>query len=119
MAERPIFVPVPDSPELVKEVLIRLVWNPGFAPIQKKKNVAALHASAAAAGYSPLLEISTKSEEKLGQRLSAFSLKVHNDRLGEIPLGQPSKGAKCSNMAVRLLISTRSGTHVMPNAICA
>jgi|SRR5271165_1110374 len=94
MAERPIFVPVPDSPELVKEVLIRLVWNPGFAPIQKKKNVAALHASAAAAGYSPLLEISTKSEEKLGQRLSAFSLKVHNDRLGEIPLEAAFQGSK-------------------------
>jgi hypothetical protein len=37
MAERPIFIPAPDSPELVKELPMRLVWNPGFAPIQKKK----------------------------------------------------------------------------------
>ena len=94
MAERPIFIPVPDSPALVKELTIRLTWNPGFAPIQKKKNIAALHAAAAEAGYAPLLEVSTKSEEKVGQRLSAFSLKVHSDRLGKMPLEAAFQGSK-------------------------
>jgi hypothetical protein len=94
MAERPIFIPAPDSPELVKELPMRLVWNPGFAPIQKKKNVLALHAAAAQAGYAPLLEVSTKSEEKVGQRLSAFSLKVHSVRLGKIPLEAAFQGSK-------------------------
>jgi hypothetical protein len=94
MAERPIFIPAPDSPELVKELPIPLVWSPGFAPIQKKKNVAALHAAAAKAGFSPLLEISTKSEEKVGQRLSAFNLKVHSEQLGIMPLEMAFQGSK-------------------------
>jgi len=94
MAERPIFIPAPDSPELVKELSMHLVWNPGFAPVQKRKNVAALHASSAKAGYAPLLEVSTKSEEKVGQRLSAFNLKVHSDRLGKMPLETAFQGSK-------------------------
>jgi hypothetical protein len=40
------------------------------------------------------LEISTKSEEKVGQRLSAFSLKVHNKDAGEIPLECAFQGSK-------------------------
>lgn len=93
MAERPIFVPVPTESDLVKEIYFRLTWHPGFAVVQKQKNVAALHAAAAAAGYSPLLEISTKSQEKLGQHLSAFHLKVHG-RYGEIPLECAFQGSK-------------------------
>jgi hypothetical protein len=94
MAERPIFIPSPDSPELVKELPMLLVWNPGFAPVQKKKNIAALHAAAARSGYFPLLEVSTKSEEKVGQRLSAFNLKVHSDQLGTMPLEMAFQGSK-------------------------
>jgi hypothetical protein len=94
MAERPIFVPAPIDPELVKEVYFRIIWNPGFAPIQKKKNIKALHEAAAAAGYSPILEISTKSDDKLGQHLSAFHLKVNSDRSGKIPLECAFQGSK-------------------------
>jgi hypothetical protein len=94
MAERPIFVPAPDSPELVRELPMRLVWNPGFAPVQKKKNILALHAAAAQAGYAPLLEVSTKSEEKVGQRLSAFSLRVHSNSFGKMPLEAAFQGSK-------------------------
>jgi hypothetical protein len=94
MAERPIFIPSPNTPELVKEVFCRIVWNPGFAPVQKKKNVKALHQAAAIAGYSPLLEVSTKSDEKLGQHLSAFHLKVHSDHFGDIPLECAFQGSK-------------------------
>ena len=94
MAERPIFIPAPDSPELVKQLSMPLVWNPGFAPSQKKKNILALHESAARAGYAPLLEVSTKSEEKVGQRLSAFNLKVHSQLLGTMPLEKAFQGSK-------------------------
>jgi hypothetical protein len=94
MAERPIFVPSLDGPELVREINFPIVWNPGFAPVQKKKNIKALHDAAALAGYTPLLEISTKSDEKLGQHLSAFHLKVHRDHLGEIPLECAFQGSK-------------------------
>ncbi len=94
MAERPIFVPAPSERELVRELYFRFFWNAGFAPIQKKKNITALHQAAAAAGYSPLLEISTKSDEKLGQHLSAFHLEVHSDQLGKIPLECAFQGSK-------------------------
>jgi hypothetical protein len=94
MAERPIFIPAPESPELVKELSMRLVWHAGFAPSQKKKNIVALHEAAALAGYAPLLEVSTKSEEKVGQRLSAFNLKVHSERLGNLPLESVFQGSK-------------------------
>ena len=94
MAERPIFIPDPESPELVKELFLHLTWHPGFALSQKKKNIAALHESAARVGYAPLLEVSTKSEEKVGQRLSAFNLKVYSEQLGEMPLEMAFQGSK-------------------------
>jgi len=94
MAERPIFIPTPDEPEFVKAVLFNFVWNSGFAPIQKKKNIKALHEAAATACYSPLLEISTKADEKLGRHLSAFHLKVHSEQSGDIPLECAFQGSK-------------------------
>ncbi|SRR5713101_410986 len=94
MAERPIFVPAPDSPELVKEVFLPLRWHSGFASVQKEKNIKALHKAAEAAGYRNVLEVSTKSENQRGQHLSAFYLKVKSERLGEIPLECAFQGSK-------------------------
>jgi hypothetical protein len=93
MAERPIFVPAPDEPELVKEMYLRLKWHPGFAPVQKEKNVQELHAAAAANGYSPVLEVSSKSTGKLGRHLSAFHLRIQS-RVGEMPLESAFQGSK-------------------------
>jgi hypothetical protein len=93
MAERPIFIPAPEDDELVKEVYLPIRWHAGFAVTQKQKNVEALHTAAAVAGFSPVLEISTKSTEKLGQHLSAFHLKVRA-RDGEIPLESAFQGSK-------------------------
>jgi len=78
----------------VKELSFKFEWSPGFAPVQKRKNVKALHAAAAAEGYAPLLEVSSKSEEKLGQRLSAFSLEVSTRNHGVIPLECAFQGSK-------------------------
>lgn len=44
---------------------------------QRRKNVTSLHAAAHKLGIYPILEVSTKSDERLGQRLSAFNLMVH------------------------------------------
>jgi hypothetical protein len=93
VAERPIFIPCPTAPGLVNERLCQFVWNAGLAPSQKRKNIRALHEAAAAVGYSPLLEVSTKSDEKLGQHLSAFNLKVRRS-WGEIPLESAFQGSK-------------------------
>jgi hypothetical protein len=94
MAERPVFIPWPTGLRLVKELSFSFEWSPGFAPVQKKKNVRALHESAAVKGYSPLLEVSTKSEVRLGERLSAFNLKVTAGEFGEIPLECAFQGSK-------------------------
>ena len=94
MAERPIFLPALESPGLVREVSLSFEWHSGFAHVQKQKNVKALHAAAATAGYAPVLEVSTKSEDKLGRHLSAFHLKVHSERLGDIPLESAYQGSK-------------------------
>jgi hypothetical protein len=55
--------------------------------------VTELHVATARAGYSPILEVSTKSEEKVGQRLSAFNLKVHST-VGVMPLEMAFQGSK-------------------------
>lgn len=94
MAERPIFVPKPDTRELVREIFLRLTWNPGFAVVQKEKNIEALHESARVEGYKKVLEVSTKSINKRGRHLSAFHLKVKSRRLGEIALESAFQGSK-------------------------
>jgi hypothetical protein len=76
MASRPIFLPNYQGPKLVEERSFEFPWSPGFAEIQKKKNIAALHGAAMRHGIEKILEISSKSEEEIGRRLSAFSLKV-------------------------------------------
>jgi hypothetical protein len=94
MAERPIFVSRPESDRLVEEIFIQLKWHPGFALVQKEKNIRALHEAAASAGHPHVLEVSTKSGDPLGQRLSAFNLRIGNKRLGEIPLECAFQGSK-------------------------
>src|SRR5262249_38932029 len=94
MAERPIFIPWPDGLRLVKEISFAFNWSTGFAPVQKKKNICALHEAAKTAGYFPLLEVSTKSDVRLGQRLSAFNLKIPHSEMGELPLECAFQGSK-------------------------
>jgi len=66
MAERPVFIPIPHEPELVKEVRFTIAWNAGFALVQKQRNIAALHAAAAIAGYARLLEYRQSPGRSLG-----------------------------------------------------
>lgn len=93
MAKRPVFIPLYQPEHLVDEVQVDFKWNPGFAVVQKKKNVAALHELAKTKGLFPLLEVSTKSDEKLGQRLSAFSLKI-DTTIGAISIEAAFQGSK-------------------------
>ncbi|WP_441228231.1 DarT1-associated NADAR antitoxin family protein [Tardiphaga sp. 20_F10_N6_6] len=80
MAERPVFVPTTSGRLLVEEIAISFKWHSGLAASQKKKNVAELHLAAAEThNLSPLLEISSKSEFKIGRSLSAFHLKTKID----------------------------------------
>lgn len=94
MAERPIFIPDLTVPGFVREISLSIVWHSGFAPVQKKKNIQELHRAAIEAGYAQLLEISTKSDLDLGQRLSAFNLAVSSNKLSSIPLECAYQGSK-------------------------
>lgn len=73
MAKRFVYVPTEGQPG-VKEVEIEFEWFPGFAVSQKQKSIAALHSAADEAGFHPILEISSKSEDELGVKASAFNL---------------------------------------------
>jgi hypothetical protein len=94
MAERPIFVPAPDTPHLVEEIFFPIKWHSGFAPVQKEKNVKELHDAAAQRGLSPLLEISSKSKSERGQHLSAFYIQVTMSNGKKIPLECAFQGSK-------------------------
>ncbi|MGR3914546.1 MAG: hypothetical protein OD918_08515 [Gammaproteobacteria bacterium] len=93
MANRPVFIPVTEADHLLEVMPVDFSWNPGFSPAQKKKNVAALHHAAAKIGLAPLLEVSTKSDARLGMRLSAFSLKIETT-IGKITLEAAYQGSK-------------------------
>ena len=93
MASRPVFLPAFNGPQLVHERSFDFPWAPGFAEVQKKKNVSALHNAAKRHGIEKILEISSKSEEELGKRLSAFSLKVPLST-GKFPLESVYQGSK-------------------------
>jgi hypothetical protein len=94
MATRPIFIPRYNDSRLVEEMPLDFDWHSGFAVVQKKKNIATLHSAAKAKGLAHILEVSTKSEEKLGIRLSAFSLKVTTPDGFSVPLESAYQGSK-------------------------
>ena len=78
MAKRLVFLPTaPDQPKLYSERLVSFKWIPGMAISQGTKSVINVHASATEQlGISHVLEISTRSPEELGIRLSAFNLPI-------------------------------------------
>ena len=93
MAIRPVFIPVRAGTQLFEVRNFEFMWHPGFAESQKRKNIGGLHNAAAKAGLPKILEISTKSEDELGRRLSAFSLKYHLGKK-EIPMESLYQGSK-------------------------
>ena len=77
MTERPAFFPLYEGVGVDDTQSFKFAWNPGFAFSQKQKNVLALHEAIKAKfpGCRPL-EISSKSMEEIGVRLSAFNLSI-------------------------------------------
>lgn len=93
MAKRPVFIPDFSGQNIFQERLIEFKWSSGFAEVQKKKNIRALHNAAKETGLSNILEISTKSDDKIGQRLSAFNLMYEIDGKS-FPLESVYQGSK-------------------------
>ena len=93
MAYRPVFIPQYCGSRLVEELSLEFKWAPGFSATQKKKSIAALHHEAKRRGIGSILEISSKSDDKIGQRLSAFSLQIEIGA-NKYPLESVYQGSK-------------------------
>ncbi len=74
MAYRPVFVPDSVGSPFVQEILVEFKWHPGMSTAQAQRSIASLHEAAATSGLAPILDISSKSPERLGVALSAFNL---------------------------------------------
>lgn len=85
MTARPAFFPSYEGVGVDDTRSFDFSWNPGFAFSQKQKNVLALHGSIKTINPNCRpLEISSKSMDDLGVRLSAFNLSI------------PYNGGQCS-----------------------
>ncbi|CAA6802591.1 MAG: FIG01245625: hypothetical protein [uncultured Sulfurovum sp.] len=94
MANRPIFLSTHNPKKLFKEKNIEFTFFNGFSLSQKSKSINSLHQSANEAGFNKVLEVSTKSDSKIGWALSAFNLMVDFDGDKEISLECAFQGSK-------------------------
>lgn len=77
MASRPVFF-VKTTPPYYQEELVSFLYNAGFSISQKRKNIHAINeAFCTKHRNAKLLEISSKSEDVLGIKLSAFNLRIN------------------------------------------
>jgi len=94
MTSRPIFF-IDELSDFVKTVSVPFVWFPGFSESQKRKSINSLHASAKKVKPNfHILEVSSKSENKVGISLSAFNLKYKKRNGMVIPLESAFQGSK-------------------------
>ncbi len=93
-AKRPIFIPL-GTVQRVRTVEVEFDWFPGFAIEQHRRCIASFHENAKLLGItSRPLEVSTRSTEEIGRRLSAFNLQVEHSKLGIIPLESAFQSSK-------------------------
>lgn len=74
MANRPVYIPCLKGQALVTPVAVEFKWVAGMAVTQKQKSIRSLHEAAVKRNIAQVLEISSKSENPLGVKLSAFNL---------------------------------------------
>ena len=81
---RPVFMPRVNSDNLVKTDMVRFERHVGFASRQKKKSINDMHQVIRKKyGFSHVLELSSKSGNKLSFPLSPLSLKLTNEHDGQ------------------------------------
>lgn len=77
MAKRSVYRVSNEEKKYIEDIEVDFTWYPGFAVSQKQKSILDLHSE-----YTKIykedkvLEISSKSQEELGIRLSAFNLMI-------------------------------------------
>jgi hypothetical protein len=96
MAIRPLFLPDtdPTTRGSYKIIDIEFTWFPGYAVSQKQKSIRSLHNNAKSDVVKDILEISSKSENMIGIKLSAFNLLISEHKNGQIPLECAFQGSK-------------------------
>lgn len=83
MATRPVFLINQNKPYF-SEYNVNFIYNNGFAPCQKRKNIIAIHdAFHKDNSDKEILEISSKSFDEVGVNLSAFNLTIYVESLGK------------------------------------
>ena len=81
MAERPVFVPIMSGPTLVRTWDISFKWFAGMHFTQAQKSIDSLHEAAKQRmNIDKVLEISSKSKDPNGVRLSAFNLMINTKK---------------------------------------
>lgn len=77
MSKRPVFLVSMNSKEFIREVEIEFEWFSGFAVSQKQKSIDSLHENFLKVyPKHKILEISSKSKDDYGVKLSAFNLMI-------------------------------------------
>lgn len=94
MANRPVFTISEHENQFFLETGVDFTFYNGFAAAQKSKSIWSLHESAKALGFEHILEVSTKSDNILGWKLSAFNLMVDLNDGKKIPLECAFQGSK-------------------------
>ena len=94
MANRPIFLSTNNPKQLFKERNIEFKFYTGFSLSQKSKSIQSLHQSAKQSGVENILEVSTKSNHKIGWDLSAFNLMIDFDNNKQISVECAFQGSK-------------------------
>lgn len=80
MATRPLFIPKMSGESGAEERLVDFKWHSGLAKSQKQKSISEFHRVARSLGFERVLEVSSKSENELGIRLSAFNLLIETKK---------------------------------------
>ncbi len=94
MASRPLFIATNNPKNLFEEKNVEFKFYNGFSITQKAKSILSLHESAKELGMDNILEVSTKSDSKIGWSLSAFNLMVDFDGDKQISLECAFQGSK-------------------------
>ena len=95
MARRPVFIPSESEPPYVGEVAVDFTWFAGMAVTRKQMSIESLH-SAARDGHNihPILEVSSRSSDRLGRALSAFRLTLELSDGREVTVESAFQGSK-------------------------
>lgn len=89
------YVYLPKTNEVgVNKTPVCFDWFPGFSVTQKQKSIESLHSQAKLLGATNILEVSSKSKEELGVKLSAFSLKLRTVSGRDIFMESAFQGSK-------------------------